>query len=66
MSTISLRDIKELMEADGIDIENASFKDIIDYSDLNDWDKGLIKELSDEALTWKIVDIHDTTAKNGF
>lgn len=66
LSTISLRDIKELMEADGIDIENASFKDIIDYSDLNDWDKGLIKELSDEALTWKIVDIHDTTAKNGF
>ena len=66
LSTISLRDIKELMEADGIDFDNATFKEIIQYSDLSDWDKGLIQELSNEALSWKIVDIHDTTAKNGF
>jgi len=66
MSTISLRDIKKLMEADGKDIEYASFKDIISYSDLVKRDKELIVELSDEALNWKIVDIHDTTTQNGF
>ena len=66
LSTISMRDIKELMEADGKDIDNASFKEIIAYSDLSDWDKGLIQELSEESLRWNVVDIHDTTPKNGF
>lgn len=66
LSTISLPYIKELMEADGKDIDNASFKDIIQYSDLSDLDKDIIQELSEDALRWRIVDIHDTTANNGF
>ena len=66
LSTISLRDVKELMKLDGKDIDNASFQDIINYSDLSDRDKGIITELSNEALEWRIIDIHDTTPTNGF
>ncbi len=66
MSSINVRDIKELMEADGLDFDNATLQSMIQYSDLDDRDKELIAELSNETFKWKIVDIHNTNMQNGF
>jgi len=47
------------------DIDNASIKELIKYSDLSDFDKNIINNLSNETLNWKIVDIHDKNDDSG-
>lgn len=66
LSTIDVHKIKDFMEADGYDWDNVTLQKMVKYSDLPERDKGLIEQLDNDVLTWKIVDIHDTTIQNGF
>ena len=66
LATINEHDIKDFMEADGYDKDNITIQKMVKYSDLSQRDKDLIAQLDNEVLTWKIVDIHDTTIQNGF
>ena len=47
------------------DIDSASIKELIEYSELSAFDKNIINNLSDETLNWKIVDIHDKNDDSG-
>lgn len=53
----------------GVDPESVSLKEMLPYLSedvLTEGNKGLIEALDDETLSWKVVDAHDTTDKNGF
>ena len=47
-------------------LSKKNIKELIEFSEISDFDKEIIKNLSEEALDWKIVDIHDKNLENGF
>ena len=47
-------------------VNDLGIRELIEYSDINDFDRDIIKTLSDDAFDWKVVDIHDKNAENGF
>lgn len=54
------------IEGDNTRINDMSLKELIEYSEMTKLDKDIIKNLSDDSLNWKIVDIHDKNVENGF
>ena len=47
-------------------IKKMPFAELATYTDLIPFDQDIIANLSEEALNWKIIDIHDRNKENGF
>lgn len=57
---------RKLAVGAGIPEDKITLQDLVKYSDLDDSDKSIIKNLSLNEMGWKIIDIHDTRDVNGF
>ena len=65
-SSINTVGALQLAEADGKDTKNITLHELVKYTDLSASDKSIIERLSKDMLEWKIVDIQDLNAHNGF
>lgn len=66
LSIIDENDAKINAQKSGIELNNMSLKNLVEFSDIKDSDKAIIEHLSEDMLQWKIIDIHDMNPENGF
>ena len=68
MANINLKSVEKNLRLEGINksAKDLSVQELVEYSEIIDFDKEIVKRLSDDVLDWKIIDIHDKNYENGF
>lgn len=68
MANINIESVKKNLkyEDKNINVKDMTIQELIEYAEVKEHDREIIRKLPDEAFEWKISDVHNKNNQNGF